>query len=306
MKIYRKVFTVVLIVPVFVLLTTTPAHAIFGSILAGIQRAQMIINQGVQIANQVASLSTMNGQLTELTDQFSHLQEQALGSVGAMTEPFTDLASTPARLIGTGLSWKSEFTGVAAELAGAVEEMGQTGKSFRESWTDRLTAADTVTESDILTLYENQNPGVATRAAQGYVAAREDGDNRLVLDHAMSDVAGNLMVSARAAVDSYDQLRNNTNHSNTALAESQVAGTLTQGNLTAAMAQLMAFQAAKDAAEDYEREIARREALARRIERLELARATLDAQQAGLDARQDSMREGLLFRIHPAYGGNGQ
>ena len=125
MKIYRKVLTVVLIVPVFVLLTTTPAHAIFGSILAGIQRAQMIINQGVQIANQVASLSTMNGQLTELTDQFSHLQEQALGSVGAMTEPFTDLASTPARLIGTGLSWKNEFTGVAAELAGAVEQMGR-------------------------------------------------------------------------------------------------------------------------------------------------------------------------------------
>ena len=46
--------------------------------------------------------------------------------------------------------------------------------------------------------------------------------------------------------------------------------------------------------------------MARRIERLQLARVTLDAQQAGLDARRDSMREGLLFRIHPAYGGNGQ
>ena len=301
-----RILTVVLTVPVLIVLTTTPAHALLGSILAGIQRAQMIANQGLQIYEQKIAKLTMDGQLTNLADQFTHLQDQALGSVGALTQPFTDLASAPTTFIGAGLSWKNEFTGVAAELAGAVEQMGENGKSFRESWTDRLTAADTVTENDILTLYENQNPAVATRAAQGYVAAREDGDNRLVLDHAMSDVAGNLMVSARAAVDSYDQLRNNTNHSNTALAESQVAGTLTQGNLTAAMAQLMAFQAAKEAAEDYEREIARREALARRIKRLELARATLDAQQAGLDARQDSMREGLLFRIHPAYGGNGQ
>ena len=163
-----------------------------------------------------------------------------------------------------------------------------------------------MTESDILTLYENQNPGVATRAAQGYVAARQFGDNRLVLDHAMSDVAGNLMAAAREAVDSYGQLQNNTNHSTTALAESQVAGTLTQGNLTAAMAQLMAFQAAKEAAEDYEREVARREALAERAQRLQDARDNLAQQQAGLDARQDSMREGLLFSIHPIYGGNNQ
>ena len=57
-------------------------------------------------------------------------------------------------------------------------------------------------------------------------------------------------------------LQNNTNTSNTALAQSQVAGQVTEGNLTAAMAQLMAFQAAREAAEDYEREIERRERLA--------------------------------------------
>ena len=301
-----RILTALITIPLLIVLTITPAHALLGSILAGIQRAQMIANQGLQIYEQKIAKLTMDSQLTNLADQFTHLQDQALGSVGALTQPFTDLASTPARLIGTGLSWKSEFTGVAAELAGAVEEMGQTGKSFRESWTDRLTAADTVRESDILNLYSNQNPAIATRAAQGYLAARQYGDNRLVLGHAMSDVAGSLMVSARAAVDSYDQLRSNTNHSNTALAESQVAGTLTQGNLTAAMAQLMAFQAAKDAAENYEREVARREALAARAQRLQDARATLEAQQAGLDARQDSMREGLLFSIHPIYGGDSQ
>ena len=226
--------------------------------------------------------------------------------MGALTDPFTELASAPAQFIGVGLSWKSDFTGVAAELASSVEQMGETGKSFTQSWRSRLTAADTVTESDILTLYDDYRPEIAAQAANGYLAAREEGDKRLVLDHAMSDAAANLMIAARDAVESYEGLRNNTNTSNTALAQSQVAGTVTQGNLTAAMAQLMAFQAAKEAAEDYEREIARREALARWIETQRRAEITFAAQQAGLDARRDSMREGLLFRIHPAYGGNGQ
>ena len=266
----------------------------------------MIANQGIQIYKDTMAKITLDGQLTQMTDQFAHLQEQALGSVGALTAPFTDLASTPARLIGTGLSWKNDFTGVAAELVSSVEQMGETGTSFTQSWRGRLTAADTVTESDILDLYDGAPPEVTQRAVQGYLAAREDGDKRLVLDHAMSDASGNLMAAAREAIRSYEGLRNNTNTSNTALAQSQVAGTVTQGNLTAAIAQLLAFQAARQAAVDYEEEIARREALARRIERLQLARVTLDAQQAGLDARQDSMRDGLLFSIHPIYGSDNQ
>ena len=48
-RIFQRITTVVVIVPLFIALSTTPAHAILGSILAGIQRAQMIINQGVQI-----------------------------------------------------------------------------------------------------------------------------------------------------------------------------------------------------------------------------------------------------------------
>ena len=302
----HRILTGMVVIPLLIVLTTTPAYAIFGSILAGIQRAQMIINQGVQIYKDTMAKITFDGQLTQMIDQASHLKEQALGAVGALTDPFTELASAPAQFIGVGLSWKSDFTGVAAELASSVEQMGETGKSFTQSWRSRLTAADTVTESDILDLYGDYRPEIAAQAANGYLAAREEGDKRLVLDHAMSDAAANLMIAARDAVESYEGLRNNTNTSNTALAQSQVAGTVTQGNLTAAMAQLMAFQAAKEAAEDYEREIARREALARWIETQRRAEITFAAQQAGLDARRDSMREGLLFRIHPAYGGNGQ
>ena len=238
-----RILTEVVVLPLLIVLTTTPAYAIFGSILAGIQRAQMIANQGVQIYKDTMAKITLDGQLTQMMDQFAHLKEQALGGVGALTDPFTDLASVPTRFIGLGLSWKNDFTGVAAEVAGAVENMGETGKSFRESWSQRLTDADTVSETDILDLYANYRPEIAARASSGYLAAREEGDNRLVLDHATSEVAANLMVAAKAAVESYEGLRNNTNTSNTALWQSQVAGTVTQGNLTAAMAQLMAYQA---------------------------------------------------------------
>ena len=302
----QRILTAVVVVPLFITLSTTPAYGIFGAILAGIQRAQMIINQGVQIYKDTMAKITFDGQLTEMVNQATHLREQALGTVGALTDPFTELASAPTQFIGLGLSWKNDFTGIAQDIASNVEHMGDSGKSFRESWKQRLTAADTVSETDILNLFQNSSPEIAARASAGYLAAREGGDKRLVLSHTMSDTASNLMIAAKDAVESYKGLQNNTNVSNTALAQSQIAGTVTQGNLTAAMAQLMAYQAAKEAAEGYEREIGRRQELARTVARQQQAEINFNAQQAGLDDRRDSMREGLLFRVHPLYGGSGQ
>ena len=99
----HRIVSGLVLVPLTIVLSTTPAYAFFGSILAAIQRAQMIVNQGVQIYNDAMEKITMNGQLTELTDQFSHLKEQALGTVGALTQPFTDLSSIPTEFIGEGL-----------------------------------------------------------------------------------------------------------------------------------------------------------------------------------------------------------
>ena len=300
-----RILTGVVVIPLMIVLSTTPAYAIFGSILAAIQRAQMIVNQGVQIYNDALEKITMNGQLTELTDQFSHLKEQALGTVGALPQPFTDLSSVPTEFIGAGLSWKSDFTGVAADVADSVEQMGESGRSFTQSWRSRLAAADTVSESDILDLYAGDRPEIGAEAARAFRRAREEADKHLVLLNTMSDVAKNLIVAAKAAAKSYEGLRNNTNTSNTALAQSQVTGAVTQGNLLAAIAQIMAFQAAKEPAAEYEREIARREELARFVEAERQTQITFDAQQAGIAARVDSMREGLLFRVPALYGGPG-
>ena len=294
----HRILTAVVVIPLFITLSTTPAYGIFGAILAGIQRAQMIINQGVQIYKDTMAKITFDGQLTEMIDQAEHLKEQALGTVGALTDPFTTLASSPTQFIGLGLSWKNDFTGIAQGIASNVENMGETGKSFRESWKQRLTDADTVSETDILNLFQGSTPEIAAEASRGFLAAREGSDKRLVLHHATSDAASNLMVAARDAVTSYEGLQNNTNVSNTALAQSQIAGTVTQGNLTAAMVQLMAFQAAKEAAAGYESEIGRREQLAQWVQSQQTAAIDFDASQAGIAARRASMREGLLFQIH--------
>ena len=293
----QRIFTAAVVIPLFIVLSTTPAHALLGSILAGIQRAQMIVNQGVQIYKDTMAKITFDGQLTEMVQQAAHLKEQALGTVGALTDPFTELASAPTQFIGLGLSWKNEFTGIAHDMASNVADMGDSGKSFRESWKDRLTASDTVSETDFLNLFEDSSPEIAARASAGYLAAREEGDKRLVLSHTMSDTASNLMVAAKDAVDSYKGLQDNTNVSNTALAQSQIAGTVTQGNLTAAMAQLMAYEAAKEAAKDYEREIARREALANRVARNQQSEVVYNAHIAGVDANRGAMRAGMLFPI---------
>ena len=266
MKMKHRIVSGLVLVPLMIVLSTTPAYAIFGSILAAIQRAQMIVNQGVQIYNDAMEKITMNGQLTELTDQFSHLKEQALGTVGALSQPFTDLSSVPTEFIGAGLSWRNDFTGVAGELAGAVEQLGESGTSFTDAWRDRLTASNTISESDFLSLYAGQSPEVGAAASRVYLAAAEAGDKKLVMAHAQSDAAKNLMVAAKEAVSSYEGLRNNTNTSNTALQQAMVAGTVTQGNLTAAMAQLMVYQASQESAREYEQEIARREELARFVE----------------------------------------
>ena len=296
-RIYQRIVTVAVVIPLFLTLSVTPAHAILGSIAAIIQRATMILNQGVQIYNDTIAKLTFDGQLTQMIDQASHLKEQALGAVGALTDPFTELASVPTKFIGLGLSWKNDFTGIPRGIASSVENMGENGKSFRESWQQRLTDADTVSESDILNLFQHSSPEIAARASRGYLAERERGEKRLVLDHATSEVAKNLIDAAKDAVKSYKGLQDNTNVSNTALAQSQIAGTVTQGHLTASMAQLMAFQAAKEAAEGYEREIARREKMARRLTAKQQSNVLYDAHIAGIIARRETLRNGMLFPI---------
>ena len=159
-----RLSTILAAAALMIVLTTTPSYAIFGAITGALQRAQMIINQGIQIYEAQIAKLTMDGQLTELTSQFDHLKEQAMGSVGKITQPFTELSSAPAKLIGNGISWKNEFTGVAGEFVSSIEQLGETGTSFTDSWRGRIQGSNTVSETDVLNLYTDSHPEVAARA----------------------------------------------------------------------------------------------------------------------------------------------
>ena len=271
----------------------------FFDVTAPFQRALMIANQATLIANQVAQLATMNQQLGKLTEQFTHIKESTLGQIGAITQPFTDLASVPSQLIGSGMAWKSDFTGVAGELATAVEQLSD-GTSITQAMRTRVQQADTTTEQDVLAAYTNYPAELGIKAAENYRIQRERGEQALVLNYAVSDAAAETSAAIKSALDSYDGLRTNANKSVTALGQSQVAGLVTQGQLTAAMAQLQALQAAQDAAEDLEAERRRRERLAAQIADRQQGQLIFSERVAGIASRSDGGAS-LKMQVHPLY-----
>ena len=274
------------------------AYAFF-DISAPFQRALMIANQVTLIANQVAQLATMNQQLGKLTEQFTHIKDSTLGQVGAITQPFTDLASVPGQLIGTGMSWKSDFTSAAGELATAVEQLSD-GTSFTGAWRTKLQQADQTSEQDILTAYADFPPELATKAAENYRTQRELGEQSMVLNYAVSDASAETVEAIKSALDAYDGLRTNANKSVTALGQAQVAGLVTQGHLTAAMAQLQAFQAAREAAEELEAERRRRERLAQQLADRQQGQIMFNERLTGISSRSDG-GESLKVQLHPMY-----
>ncbi len=289
---------ILLFLPLFV---AKSAHAIFGipDVAALAQRVTIIANQAVQITNQVAQLATMNGQLTKLTEQFTHIKDSTLGEIGAITQPFTDLASVPSNLVSTGMTWKSDFTGLPGELAQAVEELGD-GTSITTAMRPRLQAADTTTEADILAAYADFPVELATKAAENYRMQREQGEQAMVLNYAVSDAAAETTAAIKSAFDSYHGLRTNSNVSGTALAQAQVAGMVTQGQLTAAMAQLQAYQAAEQAAEKLETERRRRERTAQMLADRQQGQVIFQDRLNGISSRSDD-GQSLRMSLHPLY-----
>ena len=192
-----RTWLTLLFLPLF---AASSAHAIFGipDVAALAQRVTIIANQATQIANQIAQLATMNGQLTKLTEQFEHIKESTLGQVGAITQPFVDLASVPGQLIGTGMSWKSDFTGAAGDLATAVEQLSD-GTSITQAMRTKLQDADTTTESDILSAYSDFPVELATIAAENYRIQRERGEQAMVLNYAVSDAAAETSAAIKSA-----------------------------------------------------------------------------------------------------------
>ena len=285
-------FLAVLLLPLFVGSATA---FVFTDLVAKVQRILMT-------SNQVAQITTLTEQLTELKGQYQHIKDASMGQIQALTQPFTDLSSTATGLVSDGMAWKSDFEGVPRDLATAVANMGSSGTSLTTTWSGWLEDADTVSENDIVQLHTNQPEALSDRAVEGWKKTRERADKRLVLDHAVAEAAAKLADALREAKDALGDLQNQTNVSDTALAQAQLAGSVTKGNLSIAGAQLAAFQAAKEAAEAYAKEERRRDQLSAWVAAQQAAQTNLQSRLTAIESNRDDMRQGLLLGVHPFYG----
>ena len=264
----------------------------------------MIANQGTQISNQVQALTRMTRHINQLTGQFEHLKQSALGQIGAIASPITELIAVPTDLLHTARDWHADFTGPAGSLIDALSELSD-GTSLSESWRDVLQQADTVSAADIRNIYQ-VGPHAADAAAATFERQRDYADRSVVLSHARADAAASLAATAAEVQDKIDTVAGENNVSDTALQQAILAGNLSQGQLLAAMAQMEAWDASSAAAEAYNAELMRREIEARRL----AERAALEAQWAqeqaalalGAGARIESMYGG--YRLHPVFAGN--
>ena len=290
-------WTIVLFTP---LVWTTTAHALFGipDVAALAQRVTIIANQGIQITHAVTGLSRMTEQFNKLREQYDHLREQALGQVGELASPFAELSALPGQFVGDGLTWRDDFAGTdTAGLIDALADLSDSGTPLTDYWRDRLSAAPTVNEVDVLAEYDALPVSLADRAAENYRRQRNHGEQRTALSHTVNTAAADATTTVLSARDSYAALRGQTNTSGTALGQAQVAGLITSGEVSAALLQLQAFEASQRAAEQLAAEQRRREREAARLATLRAARAEHDRRLAGIEARRDG-GDRLLFHVN--------
>ena len=279
------------------LITLIAIGALIGAVQTGTAQDTaaylvMIVNQGTQISNQVQTLMRMDTHITQLTGQFEHLKESALGQIGAIADPIADLVAVPTDLLNTTRDWHSDFTGQAGSLIDALTGLSA-GTSLSESWRDVLETADTVTEADIRNIYQG---GGADDAVRTFERRRDYADRSVVLAHAQADAAASLAATAVETQDKIDTVAGENNVSTTALQQAVLAGNLSQGQLLTALAQMEAWDASAAAADAYNAEVARREIEAQRLAN----RAALEAQWA-LERADVAARAGE--RIESMYGG---
>ena len=277
----------------------TTAQAFLGipDVAAMAQRVTIIANQATQIAQSVTSLTQLREQFDKLKEQYDHIRASTLGEVGALTDTFTDLSAIPGQLVGTGLTWRDDFADPdAVRLVDALDLFSNEGTPLTDHWRDRMRATGTVTEQDVLDYYADFPTDLASRAAVNYRQSTAEGAQRTAMNYAVNDAAAQAAATVKSAFESYERLRAQTNTSGTALQQAQVAGMITNGEVSAALAQLHAFQAVQAAADELEAEAQRRERAAARLAEQRAAQEMYERRMAGVAASRDGGEE-LKFRI---------
>ena len=178
----------------------------------------------------------------------------------------------------------------------ALDLFSNDGTPLTDYWRDRLNAAPAVTEQQVLAAYSTLPVGLADRAAENYRRDVAAGARRTAMSHGVNEAAALATSTVKSALESLAALRAQTNASGTALQQAQVAGLITNGEVTAALAQLLAFQATQETAQALEADARRREREAALRATQEAARADYDRRIVGIEALRDG-GEHLLFAV---------
>ena len=292
--------TTVLILPLFV--GAAAAFVVFDP-TAKVQRLVIMANQLTQTTNQVSQITTMVNQLTQLKDQFQHIKDATMGQIQALSKPFTQLASAGTGLVSDGMSWKNQFSGVPGQLATAVSDMGSSGTSLTGTWSGWLQQADTVAVGDITNLFSDQTPDLSDRGRESWEQSRERAEKTVIMNQALADSAAELAKALKEAKDALEGLQNQTNVSDTALAQAQLSGAVTTGNLDVAQAQMAAYKAAKEATQELEDERYRRDMIGVWTTAQQNAQTALQSRLTAIAADGEAWQQRTLLRVHPFYKG---
>ena len=281
------------------ILLATPAQAV---VAGWVQRAIIILQQITQIGHQTTQIQQFADKLNKAREQIQmvkDLKDSARDGLNALTSEFTSLVSVPTDLVGDTMNWGGAFRGEARLTFDAARDFGRNARSLREGWRGRLSAADQVNESDILKISRDLQPQVAQRALETWKRQRHTADTQLVHDHTVADSAAALTKMLKETQVSLDKLRNQKNSSATALGQATVTGIATQGELLTALAQLQAWQAARETAQSYQKEIQRRlleaESLAQQLREKEASNALFRPNL--IDARNEAWRQAWRPKI---------
>ncbi len=235
----------------------------FGLLTGGASEITQLLNVAENaisaVETAVTAVETAKA-VVELKDQIEQDLDQAMGRIGALQQRFEDLSSDPTSLLenAQGLAWASDFTGEPLQLLNALADMqDDTGNSLTTHWRQSLAAADTVTRQRYAHTYR-----AAPNAAQHWEARRERAERALVADYLVLDSAERVAELLGSAAQSIERSRQQTELSETALAQEQRANQLTDIEVDIAVAQLTAHHAARNMLEQLELEREHREWLA--------------------------------------------
>ena len=253
--------------------------------------------QATEIGTQLQEILNRVTQYTAQLTQFTRLDCSARGmAAGAQATPINEAA-----VVCDTLNMIGAFRDSYQQLLAVPTDLLNTPAPF-PNWRDVLGAADTVTEADIRNVY----PGSADRPVATFLRRRDYADRSVVLAHARADASTALTDALDAAQAAVADLEARNSVTRTALAQTQVAAALTRARLLVALSNLRSHEAAAQAADAYNAEVARRQIASRRL----ADRAALEAQwaeeqatiAAAADQRIQSMYGG--FQIPDGLGGN--